>query len=227
MRVLIIEDDPVIAANLYEYLAAAGYEPEHAPDGVLGLHRAVHERWAAIVLDLALPGMNGLDLCSKLRNEARLDTPVLIVTARDSLQDKLRGFSHGADDYLVKPFSLKEAAARLQALIKRDRRQVVPAMLVWQDIRLDAARWEVERNGRAIRLPRKCQQLLQLLLEAPGRVVPRSECELAVWGAPLAGSDTLRAHMHTLRRALTAGGEDDPIETVHGVGYRLAKRDAA
>jgi DNA-binding response OmpR family regulator len=226
MRILIIEDDTAIAANLYDSLAAAGYDPEHAADGVTGLHHAVVGNWSAILLDVSLPGMDGFTLCRKLREEARRDTPVLMLTAKDTLDDKLAGFGHGADDYLVKPFSLKEVTARLAALIKRDRGQVVPDILRYGDISLDPRTLDVARAGRAIKLPRKCLHLLQVLMASPGRVVRRPELETAVWGEPLPDSDTLRSHMHTLRRALTAEGEPNPIETVHGTGYRMGRRDA-
>ena len=222
MRVLIIEDDPAIAANLYDYLEAAGYAPEHAADGVTGLHHAVSAQWSAILLDVSLPGMDGFTLCRKLREEARRDTPVLMLTAKDTLDDKLAGFGHGADDYLVKPFSLKEVGARLAAVIKRHQGQVVPGALRCGDISMDPRTLEVERAGRPIRLPRKCLHLLQLLMSSPGQVLRRSELETAVWGEPLPDSDTLRSHMHTLRRALTADGGANPIDTVHGIGYRIA-----
>ena len=227
MRILIIEDDAAIAANLYDYLEGAGYDPVHAADGVTGLHRAVSESWSAILLDVSLPGMDGLTLCRKLRQEARRATPVLMLTAKDTLDDKLAGFGAGADDYLVKPFSLKEVGVRLAALIKRDRGQVVPDILRCGDISLDPQTLRVERAGRMVKLPRKCLQLLQMLMDAPDRVLRRAECEIAVWGEPLPDSDTLRSHMHTLRRALTAQGESDPIETVHGIGYRMVSCDAA
>jgi DNA-binding response OmpR family regulator len=227
MRVLIVEDDPAIAANLYDYLEAAGYTPEHTADGVTGLHRAVSAHWSAILLDVSLPGMDGFTVCRKLREEARRDTPVLMLTAKDTLDDKLAGFSHGADDYLVKPFSLKEVGARLAALIKRHQGQVVPDALRCGDISMDPRTLEVERAGRPIRLPRKCLQLLQLLMESPGQVLRRAELETAVWGEALPDSDTLRSHVHTLRRTLTADGETNPIETVHGIGYRLAAPQAA
>lgn len=227
MRILIIEDDPAIAGNLYDYLADHGYAPEHVADGVSGLHRAVSEEWSAILLDVSLPGMDGFTLCRKLREEARRDTPVLMLTAKDTLDDKLSGFGHGADDYLVKPYSLKEVAARLAALIKRDRKQVVAELLRCGDISLDPHTLRVERAGRAIKLPRKCLQLLRMLITSPGRVVRRIDCEIAVWGEPLPDSDTLRSHMHTLRRSLSADGEPDPIETVHGIGYRMVSSHAA
>lgn len=226
MRVLIIEDDAAIAANLYDYLASIGYAPEHAADGVTGLHLAVSAEWSAILLDVALPGMDGFTLCRKLREEARRDTPVLMLTAKDTLDDKLAGFEHGADDYLVKPFSLKEAGARLASLIKRHQGHVVPRILRYGDISLDPLTLEVERAGRAVKLPRKCLHLLQLLMAAPGRVLRRAELEIAVWGEPLPDSDTLRTHIHTLRRALTAEGESNPIETLHGTGYRMGRDHA-
>jgi DNA-binding response OmpR family regulator len=227
MRILIIEDDPAIAANLYDYLADAGYLPEYAADGLTGLHLAVSGAWSAILLDVALPGMDGFTLCRKLREEARLDTPVLMLTAKETLDDKLNGFGHGADDYLVKPYSLKEVGARLAALIKRHRGRVVPSMLRHGDISMDPSTLNVERAGRPVKLPRKCLQLLQLLMASPGRVLRRAELETAVWGEPLPDSDTLRSHMHTLRRALAVDGAADPIETAHGIGYRLWLDDAA
>ena len=226
MRVLIIEDESDIATNLYDYLEGAGYGVDIAPNGVTGLHLALTQRWDALLLDLSLPGMDGLQLCRKLREEAHCDTPVLMLTARDTLDDKLQGFSHGADDYLVKPFSLKEVKARLGALIKRAQGRVTPAVLQCADIRFDPERLQVERAGRAVKLSPKCLQLLHLLMLVPNRVIRRAELETAIWGEPLADSDTLRTHIYSLRRALTAGGEEDLIETTHGYGYRIVVSDA-
>jgi DNA-binding response OmpR family regulator len=221
MRVLIVEDDSDIASNLYDYLQGASYEVDFACDGVSGLRLAVSQQWDAILLDVSLPGMDGLTLCRKLREEAKCDTPVLMLTARDVLEDKLQGFYHGADDYLVKPFSLKEVGARLGALIKRSKGQMAPAVLQFADLRLDPATLHVERAGRTIKLPPKCLHLLQLLMQSPDRVVRRGELEMAIWGEQLSDSDTLRTHVYTLRRALTSDGEIDLIETVHGFGYRI------
>lgn len=226
LRILIVEDDADIAANLYDYLEDKGFSVDVARDGVTGLHRAVSEQWQAIILDVSLPGMDGFMFCRKLREEAFSDTPILMLTARDTLEDKLAGFGSGADDYVIKPFALKEIAARLAALINRARGQVAPNVLRSGDLCLDPRTLYLERAGRAIKLPRKCFQLLQLLLQSPGRVVLRSELELAVWGETLPDSDTLRSHMHIMRRHLTAGGENDPIETVHGFGYRMVISNA-
>src|SRR5215218_2392621 len=120
VRILIIEDDRAIATNLYDFLTAQGHSVDAAADGVTGLHLAVTQTFDAIVLDLGLPGMDGANVCRKLRTEAQNDTPVLMLTARDTLDDKLHGFEHGADDYVVKPFALKEIEARLAAIHKRN-----------------------------------------------------------------------------------------------------------
>jgi len=225
MKILIIEDDSAIAANLYDYLESNGYEVDIAPNGNAGLRMAQEDSWDAILLDLSLPGMVGLTLCRRLREEAGRDTPVLMLTARDALEDKLEGFLHGADDYLVKPFSLKEVGARLGALIKRYRGQVATMDLRFADVRLDLSTMSVERAGRLIKLPPKCLRLLRILMQSPARMFTRAELEAEVWGEELPDSDTLRAHVYTLRRALCGPEELDVIETVHGVGYRLVEPD--
>lgn len=221
MKVLIVEDDAAIAANLYDYLESSGYHVDVAASGNAGLRMALGESWDAILLDLSLPGMDGLTLCRKLREEAHRDTPVLMLTARDALDDKLQGFVHGTDDYLVKPFSLKEVGARLNALIKRYKGQVTAGDLRFADVRLDLMTLTVERAGRLVKLPPKCLQLLRILMQSPDRVFSHVELETEIWGEALPDSDTLRTHVYTLRRALSLPGEGDLIETVHGHGYRL------
>jgi DNA-binding response OmpR family regulator len=221
MRVLIIEDDPAIASNLYDYLEERGHAVDAASDGVTGLHLAVTGGFDAIVLDLGLPGMDGATLCRKLREDARKDTPVLILTARDTLQDKLDGFSRGADDYLVKPFALKEVEARLVSLHKRHAGRVVPKALVAGDLALDPETMLISFRGNEVKLPPKCIRLLETLMAHPGRLFKRAELEAAAWGDAQGTSDTLRSHMHVLRRQLTEAGGYDPVQNVHGLGYRL------
>lgn len=221
MRILIIEDDSTIAANLYDFLAAHGHAVDAAGDGITGLHLAVSHPFDAIVLDLGLPGMDGLALCRKLRDEAQVDTPVLMLTARDTLEQKLAGFEQGADDYLVKPFALKEVAARLNALHKRNTGRTTPRPLQVGALTLDPAALAIRFAGVEVKLPRKCFQLLETLMIHAGKVVSRAELENAVWGEAQETSDTLRSHMHVLRRALRTAGGYDPIETVHAIGYRL------
>lgn len=227
MRVLIIEDDPAIAANLYDYLEGRGHVVDAAADGVTGLHLAVAGEFDAIVLDLGLPGMDGVTLCRKLREEARNDTPVLMLTARDTLEDKLEGFARGADDYVVKPFALKEVEARLVALNKRRAGRVAQRPLAAGELTLDPRTLLVRFCGNDVRLPPKCLRLLEALMAEPERVFSRKELETAVWGDAQETSDTLRSHMYVLRRELVQAGGYDPIETVHGIGYRLAPGGAA
>jgi DNA-binding response OmpR family regulator len=221
MRILIIEDDPSIATNVYDFLAAGGHSVDAAADGVTGLHLAVTQPFDAIVLDIGLPGIDGMKLCSKLRDEAHVVTPVLMLTARDTLNDKLKGFRSGADDYLVKPFALKELEARLLAIHKRSSNRMTPKVLVAGGLTLDQRMLEVRFFGNPVKLPPKCFKLLEAMMADPGRVFSRSHLEQAVWGDLQETSDTLRSHMHLLRRALIDAGHSDPIETVHGVGYRL------
>ncbi|CAG0934454.1 Transcriptional regulatory protein QseB [Rhodocyclaceae bacterium] len=225
MRVLIIEDDLDIATNLYEFLEGRGCVVDMARDGVSGMHLAVSGGFDAIVLDLGLPGMDGLRLCSKLRREACLDVPVLILTARDVLDDKLTAFDCGADDYLVKPFALREVEARLKALVARRRGRVVNRKMVHGAIAFDPGNMAVSVDGRPVHLSRKCLLLLEMMMSAPNRVYSRAELEQALWGDEHPQSDSLRSHMHLLRRALTDASGLSPIETVHGVGYRFASAD--
>jgi DNA-binding response OmpR family regulator len=221
MRILIIEDDRSIATNLYDFLSAAGHAVDAAADGVTGLHLAVTQPFDAIVLDIRLPGIDGMKLCSKLRDEAHVATPVLMLTARDTLQDKLKGFELGADDYLVKPFALKEVEARLLALHRRNNGRVTAKVLVAGDLTLDPRMLDIRFAGAPVKLPPKCIKLLEAMIAEPGRVFSRAELERAVWGDTQETSDTLRSHMHLLRRALIDAGHYDPVETVHGLGYRL------
>jgi DNA-binding response OmpR family regulator len=221
VRLLIIEDDPAIAVNLYDYLEGRGHVVDAAADGVTGLHLAVTGGFDAIVLDLGLPGMDGLTLCRKLRVEARNDTPVLMLTARDTLQDKLDGFARGTDDYLVKPFALKEVEARLSALHKRHGGRVAGKPLTTGDLTLDPRSLLIHFRGKEVRLPPKCIRLLEAMMTEPERVHSRKDLETAVWGDEQQTSDTLRSHMHVLRRELVQAGGYDPVENVHGLGYRL------
>jgi len=224
VRVLIIEDDPAIAANLYDFLEARGHSVDAAGDGVTGLHLAVTGEFDAVVLDLGLPGMDGITLCRKLREQAHNDTPVLMLTARDTLQDTLNGFSGGTDDYLVKPFALKEVEARLLALHKRRAGRVSHQELTVGDLLFDPRSLTARFCGQELKLPPKCIRLLEAFMSDPDRVFSRKELETAVWGGEQETSDTLRSHMHVLRRELQRAGGYDPIRTLHGIGYRLGAR---
>jgi DNA-binding response OmpR family regulator len=225
MRVLIIEDNPDIAANLGDYLEDHGHTVDFAGDGVTGLHLAVVNDFDSIVLDLALPGMDGLEVCRKLRSEAGKDTPVLMLTARDRLEDKLAGFETGADDYLVKPFELQEVEARLKVLTARGRRRS-PRELKVGDLVYNLDTLSVRRGGQEIYLNPIGLKLLQSLMEASPNVVSRAELEMEVWGEEMPDSDSLRVHIHSLRSAIDKPFGSNMIQTRHGIGYRLVDPDA-
>lgn len=224
MHILIIEDDLAIAANLYDFLESRGHSADAAANGIAGLHLAITQRFDAILLDLGLPGMNGITLCRKLRQESHVDTPILMLTARDTLEDKLTGFEFGADDYLIKPFALKEVEARLLALHKRHSGKVANRTLEFDKLSFDPKTLSIRFENNNVKLPPKCIRLLALMMSEPGKVFSREELELEAWEDVQETSDTLRSHMHILRRALTKAGGYDPIETVHGLGYCLISR---
>lgn len=224
LNILIVEDDAAIAANLYDFLKARGHHVAAAADGIVGLHLAITQKFDAILLDLGLPAMDGITLCRKLRKEANIDTPVLILTARDTLDDKLKGFDCGADDYLVKPFALKEVEARLIAMHNRGDGKISSGKLSTGHLSFDPKMLSIRFGEASIKLSPKCTRLLVTMMGDPGRVFSRRELESEVWGNMQPTGDTLRSHMHHLRRVLCRTGGYDPIETVHGMGYRLISR---
>ncbi len=225
MRILVIEDNRDIAANLGDYLDDRGHTVDYAADGVTGLHLAVVNDFDAIVLDLNLPGIDGLEVCRKLRSEGRKQTPVLMLTARDSLDNKLEGFDAGADDYLVKPFALQEVEARLQVLARRGK-AAHPRLLQVADLEYNLDTLEVRREGRLLQLNPTALKILQSLMEASPSVVTRQDLETRVWGEELPDSDSLRVHIHGLRAAVDKPFAKPLIQTRHGIGYRIADPDA-
>jgi DNA-binding response OmpR family regulator len=225
MKILVVEDNPDIAANIGDYLEDHGHVVDFAYDGVTGLHLAVSQEFDAIVLDLMLPGMDGLDVCKKLREEANKDTPVLMLTARDTLNEKLTGFASGADDYMVKPFALQELEARLRVLARRGLTTQARVLKI-SDLEYNLDTLQVNRAGQDINLNPIGLKLLQRLMEASPWVVSREELELRVWGERQPDSDTLRVHIHTLRNAIDKPFDVPLIQTRHGIGYRIADPNA-
>ncbi|MBN8738446.1 MAG: DNA-binding response regulator [Lysobacterales bacterium 69-70] len=226
MRVLVIEDNRDIAANIGDFLEDKGHVVDFAGDGVTGLHLAVVNEFDAIVLDLTLPGMDGLEVCRKLRQEARKQTPVLMLTARDALDHKLSGFDSGADDYMTKPFALQELEARLLVLARRGKGPQSRVLQV-ADLSFNLDTLTVTRAGKQIPLNPIGLKLLQFLMEASPSVVTRQDLEHRVWGEELPDSDSLRVHIHGLRAALDKPFDKPLIQTRHGIGYRMADPDAA
>ena len=224
LRILIVEDNADIAENIGDYLEQQGHVLDFAMDGISGLHLALTHDFDVIVLDIMLPGMDGLTFCRKLRKEADRKIPVLMLTARDTLSDKLEGFDAGADDYLVKPFALEELAARIGALARRGD-QTSTSRLCVADLEVDTGKMQVQRAGRKIELNRACLKILIMLMQTHPNVVTRKELEHALWGDAPPGSDALRSHIYALRSAIDRPFKHSLLETVHGVGYRLVVPD--
>ncbi|AZY48089.1 response regulator transcription factor [Bordetella avium] len=223
-RVLIVEDNLTIAGNLYEYLQTQGFMPDAAYEGKSALAMLERQEFDAVLLDVGLPGgLDGYGVLHHLRTALRKPVPVLILTARDGLDDKLAGFSHGADDYLTKPFALAEVKARLLALIQRSRHAVVDAVYRFGPLAMDSRSREVSVNGKPVHLARKSVLIVEMLLRDPGKVVSRETLEAALWGDEPPASDALRSQVHLLRRALSEAGFDG-IETTHGIGWRLVQK---
>ena len=221
MRILVIEDHRDIASAICDYLEARGHAVDVAHDGVAGLHFAVVNDYDAVVLDLGLPGIDGLDVARQLRKTARKTTPIIMLTARDTIGDKLAGFGSGADDYLVKPFELAELEARLTAI----RRRTIPGgereRLQVSNLEYDVPTRHVTRAGKLIRLTPIEQRLLLFLMRNSHRVVTRAELEQELWGHTPPDSDALRTHVAGLRAAIDKPFNAPLLHTLHGVGYRI------
>jgi len=222
IRVLIVEDSRGICENIAAYLERHSYVMDFAYDGISAMHLALTNHFDVIVLDLMLPGMDGLSFCQKLRADAAVETPVLMLTARDTLDDKLKGFEAGADDYLVKPFALQELHARLQALYKRSLGKTSNLLTVG-DLTMNRSTLEVYRAGHRIDLTPAGMRLLQRLMEVSPSVMARDDLENLLWADERPDGDALRSHMYKLRQAIDRPFDSPLIHTVHRIGYRIAE----
>jgi DNA-binding response OmpR family regulator len=225
MRILIIEDNPDIAANLGDFLEDRKHIVDFAADGKTGLQLALSHDFEAIVLDLFLPGMDGLQVCEQIRAKASRHIPILMLTARDQLEDKLEGFRRGADDYLVKPFELQEVEARLEVITRRSDPSLQTRKLQIGDLHYDLDTMVVSREGVNIDLNPIGLKILRCLMRASPRVVTRAEIEADVWGDELPDSDSLRVHIHGLRSSIDKPFDQPMIQTRHGIGYRIIAPD--
>lgn len=220
--VLLVEDNRSLSEAAGLFLESKGYEVDYAMDGAEGLRLATDTKYDVIVLDVGLPKLDGIAFCQKLRNEARRNTPVLMLTARDTLDDKIAGLGAGADDYLTKPFATQELHARLQALTRRDRRELAGEILTVKDLVLDVSTQEVKRQGKKLLVSPIGMQVLQILMRASPAVVSRQDIEREIWGSNLPDSDTLRSHLYNLRKIVDKPFDTPLIHTVMSFGFRLA-----
>jgi DNA-binding response OmpR family regulator len=218
VTLLVVEDNRTLAANIIEFLEGHDFECDYADNGNLGLSLALSQPFDAIILDIMLPGRDGMSLCKALR-EARVNTPVLMLTARDTLEDKLQGFDVGTDDYLVKPFALPELVARIKVMIKRTHR--VNTALSVADLTMDTQLREVTRAGQVIELNVACWKILETLLGASPKVVSLQHIEQVIWPRQLPDSDVLKSHIYKLRQLVDKPFGQQLIHTVRGVGLVL------
>jgi two-component system OmpR family response regulator len=221
MRLLAVEDDPALADLLRRRLWREGHVVDVAPDGALGLERAESGSYDAMILDLMLPDIDGVIVTRRLRDEG-IATPILMLTARDALHDRLQGLDAGADDYLTKPFAFEELAARLRAITRRGREPVQDDRLVVGDLVLDRRTRAVTRGGRPLTLAPKEFALLEYLMRHPGQVITRTILLEHVWDYgfdPFA--NVVDAAIRRLRKAVDAGDVRPLIHTVRGVGYKI------
>jgi DNA-binding response OmpR family regulator len=224
MRVLVVEDDQPLVRIMTKSLESNGFEVTSAFDGEDGLRAARDDRPDAIVLDLQLPRLNGVDLCRRLRSEGNA-VPILMLTARSTVPDRIGGLDAGADDYLVKPFSLGELAARLRALGRRGK--TTPQVIEAGPLQLDTGARETRVNGSPVELTGTEFALLEYLMQNAGQVLSRDQLREEVWGEGFEpASNVVDIYVHYVRRKLKAAGlEADPIRTVRGLGYAFRRGD--
>jgi DNA-binding response OmpR family regulator len=222
MRLLVIEDNRHLVANLFDYFEARGHVLDAAPDGVTGLHLAVTQTYDALIVDWMLPRMEGPEVLRILREQHQSQVPVIMLTARDELPDKIAGFRAGADDYLTKPFELPELEVRLEALLLRVKGRQQSRLLQVHDLRLDLSTLEASRDGRALHLYPACRKLLEVLMRASPAAVPRESLEFALWGDDPPDGDMLRSHIYELRRSVDAPFAEKLLHTLPRIGYRLS-----
>ncbi|MHC9086339.1 response regulator transcription factor [Luteimonas sp. RIT-PG2_3] len=226
MRLLVVEDNSSLVANLFDFFEARGYVLDAAPDGPTGLHLASTQAYDAIVLDWMLPRLDGREVLRRLR-ESGHSVPVLMLTARDELPDKIAGFRAGADDYLTKPFDLPELEVRLEALLSRSRGRPAERILRVADLHYDLSTLDVTRAGRTLHLYPACRRLLEVLMRASPAVVTRDRLEHTLWGEEPPDGDTLRSHVYELRRSIDAPFATKLLHTLPRLGYRLAEISGA
>jgi two-component system, OmpR family, response regulator len=221
MRILIVEDDEKIASFVMRGMKEAGFAVDHAEDGELGLHLALSQSYDAAIMDVMLPKLDGLTIIERMRRQ-RIDTPVIVLSAKRSVDDRVRGLHRGGDDYLVKPFSFSELLARVHALIRRASHQTEPTRLVGEELSLDLLTREVTRSGKKIDLQPREFSLLEYLMRNPGRVMSKAMIIEHVWGYNFdPQTNVVDVLVSRLRNKVDRDFEKKLIHTYRGVGYAL------
>lgn len=220
MKILVVEDNQQIMETLSDFLELKGHQIDCAYHGEAALTILQQQRFDIIIMDIMMPKLDGIQTVTRLRRQYHINTPILFLTARDHLDDKLAAFKAGGDDYLVKPFAMEELLVRLEALAKRGLRQDVNLLRVG-DLSFDLATQHAARTGKLLKLSKIQSEILKLLMSAYPAMVSREQLFDTVWQGDAPDSDVLRSHIYTLRNALDKGFNHPMLETVHGQGYRL------
>ncbi len=223
--VLIVEDHKELASTIGEILEHSGFVVDYAMDGLTGLHLAVTNIYDAIILDVMLPGIDGFAVCNKLRNEAKSDVPILMLTARDQISDKLEGFGKGADDYLIKPFDPDELIARLNALIRRYKGELDKNIMKVGDLTFDPESLRVHREGQLLKVSPTGLQILKILMQKSPNVITKEMLSKELWGELAPESDVLRSHLYILRKTIDKPFEKQLLHTIPAVGIKLEDLD--
>lgn len=221
LSILLVEDHRQLAQTVVEFLEQEGATVDYAGNTSLARELVQEHHYDLMLLDVMLPGEDGYSFCQYLRKDLALDLPVIFMTARDQLEDKLEGFDRGGDDYIVKPFALPELAARVSALIRRQRREVTANTLQVADLELDPARQEVRRDGQLLKLSPTAFRILRILMRESPRVVSREQLEHELWGDLVPDSDALRSHLYNLRKAVDKPFDNALLNTLPGVGFSI------
>lgn len=220
MKILLVDDNHNVAETIADYLELEGMIIDCAYHGEAALQLIEANHYDVIVMDIMMPKLDGISTVKKLREDYLCGTPILFLTAKQGLDDKIAAFTAGGDDYLLKPFAMQELSLRLHALANRGPRQDI-GVLKFADITLDVKTEQVERQGQSIKLSRIQTRILTLLMKRAPAIVSRLEVIESVWGDEPPGSDALRSHIYGLRTALDKGFSESRLETIHGQGYRL------
>jgi DNA-binding response OmpR family regulator len=221
LSILLVEDHRQLAQTVLEYLEQEGASVDYAGNTRLARELVQEHHYDLMLLDVMLPGEDGYSFCQYLRKELALDMPVIFMTARDQLEDKLEGFDRGGDDYIVKPFALPELSARVAALVRRQRKEVTANTLQIADLELDPARQEVRRDGQLLKLSPTAFRILRILMRESPKVVSREQLEHELWGDLVPDSDALRSHLYNLRKAVDKPFDIALLNTLPGVGFSI------
>ena len=221
LSILLVEDHRQLAQTVLEYLEQEGASVDYAGNTRLARELVQEHHYDLMLLDVMLPGEDGYSFCQYLRKELALDMPVIFMTARDQLEDKLEGFDRGGDDYIVKPFALPELSARVAALVRRQRKEVTANTLQIADLELDPARQEVRRDGQLLKLSPTAFRILRILIRESPKVVSREQLEHELWGDLVPDSDALRSHLYNLRKAVDKPFDIALLNTLPGVGFSI------